>query len=81
MYVVGEVAKPGPILLGSEMNVMQAIGEAGGFLETAKKGDVVIVRDENGQERRYKFNYNDVVRGKKVEQNIRLLPGDTILVR
>jgi polysaccharide export outer membrane protein len=81
VYVVGEVARPGPFPLGSEMNVMQAIGEAGGFLETAKKGDVMIVRLENGKERRFKFNYNDVVRGKKVEQNIRLLPGDTIVVR
>ena len=81
IYVVGEVAKPGPFQLGNEMNVMQAIGEAGGFLETAKKGDVVIVRSENGQERRFKFNYNDVVRGKNVQQNIKLLPGDTILVR
>ena len=81
IYIVGEVAKPGPVQLGNEMNVMQAIGEAGGFLETAKKSDVVIVRNENGQERRYKFNYNDVVRGKNVQQNIRLLPGDTILVR
>ena len=81
IYVVGEVAKPGPFQLGNEMNVMQAIGEAGGFLETAKKGDVVIVRSENGQERRFKFNYNDVVRGKNVQQNIKLVPGDTILVR
>jgi polysaccharide biosynthesis/export protein len=81
VYVVGEVSRPGPFQLGSEMNVLQAIGEAGGFLETAKKGDVVIVRTENGQERRFKFNYNDVVRGKNIQQNIRLLPGDTILVR
>jgi polysaccharide export outer membrane protein len=81
VYVVGEVAKPGPFLLGSEMNVLQAIGEAGGFLEWAKKGDVVIVRNENGQERRYKFDYDEVVRGKNLEQNIKLLPGDTILVR
>ena len=81
IYVIGEVAKPGPFLLGNEMNVIQAIGEAGGFLETAKKGDIAIVRIEGGKERRYKFNYNDVVRGKNVEQNIRLLPGDTILVR
>ena len=81
VYVIGEVAKPGPLQLGSDMNVMHAIGESGGFLEGAKKGDVVIVRNENGKERRYKFNYNDVVKGKNVEQNIRLLPGDTILVR
>ena len=81
VYVIGEVAKPGTFHLGSEMNVLQIIAQAGGLLEHANKGDVVIVRNENGQERRYKFNYNDVVRGKKVSQNIRLLPGDTILIR
>ena len=81
VYVIGEVIKPGTFPLGSEMNVLQVIAQAGGFLEGANKGDVVIVRTENGQERRYKFNYNEVVRGKNVEQNIRLLPGDTILIR
>jgi polysaccharide export outer membrane protein len=81
VYVVGEVTKPGVVSLGSEMNVLQAIAEAGGFLETANKGDVVIVRNEYGKERRFKFNYNDVVKGKNVAQNIRLLPGDMILIR
>lgn len=81
VFVIGEVTKPGTFPLGNDMNVLQMIAEAGGFLETAKKGDVVVVRSENGQEHRYKFNYNDVVRGKNVQQNIRLLPGDTILVR
>jgi polysaccharide export outer membrane protein len=81
VYVVGEVARPGPFQLASEMTVLQAIGEAGGFLETANKGDVTIVRTENGQQRRFKFNYNDVVRGRNIQQDIRLLPGDTILVR
>jgi polysaccharide export outer membrane protein len=81
VYVIGEVAKPGTFPLGSDMNVLQLVAEAGGFLESANKSDVVIVRTEGGQERRYKFNYNDVVRGKNVAQNIRLLPGDTILVR
>lgn len=81
IYIIGEVAKPGTIQLGSEMTVLQAIGEAGGFIEGANKGDVVIVRNEAGKEQRFKFNYNDVVKGKKASQNIRLLPGDTIIVR
>src|SRR5688572_8660275 len=80
-YIIGEVARPGTFQLGSEMTVLQAIGEAGGFIEGADKGDVVIVRNEGGKERRFKFNYNEVVDGKKPEQNIKLLPGDTIIVR
>ena len=81
VYVIGEVAKPGTFPLGGDMNVLQMIAEAGGFLEDAKKDEVTIVRVENGQERRYRFNYNDVIRGKRTQQNLHLLPGDTIIVR
>ncbi len=81
VYIIGEVSRPGTFQLGSEMTVLQMIGEAGGFIEGANKSDVVIVRNEGGTERRFKFNYNDVVKGKNPEQNIRLLPGDTIIVR
>jgi polysaccharide export outer membrane protein len=80
IHIIGEVARPGPVSLGAEMNVLQALGEAGGFIEGADKGDVIIVRNESGKERRFKFNYNDVVKGKNLAQNIRLLPGDTIIV-
>jgi polysaccharide export outer membrane protein len=81
IYIIGEVGRPGTFQLGSEMTVLQALGEAGGFIEGANKGNVIIVRNEGGKERRFKFNYNDVVDGKNPEQNIRLLPGDTIIVR
>ena len=81
VYVIGEVVRPGTFLLASDLNVLQLIAQAGGFLEHANKSDITIVRNEGGKERRYKFNYNDVVRGRNVAQNIRLLPGDTILVR
>ena len=79
--VIGQVSRSGSFPLSTGMTVLQAIGEAGGFTEDANKSDIVVVRLENGAERRYKFNYNDVVKGKNTQQNIRLLPGDTILVR
>jgi polysaccharide export outer membrane protein len=81
VYIVGEVGRPGTIQLGSQMNVLQALAEAGGLLEHANKGDIVVVRSVHGKEERFKFNYNDVVRGRNTQQNIKLLPGDTILVR
>jgi polysaccharide export outer membrane protein len=80
VYIIGEVGKTGTIQLTSEMTVLQAIGEAGGFIEGADKGDVIIVRNEGGTERRFKFNYNEVIKGKNPAQNIRLMPGDTIIV-
>lgn len=81
VYVIGEVGRPGALDLAADMNVLQALAQAGGFLEHAKRGDVVVARMRNGREERFQFNYKDVVKGKRLEQNIRLLPGDTILVR
>jgi polysaccharide export outer membrane protein len=81
VYVVGEVAKPGGFPLDADMNVLQALAQAGGLLEDAHKGDVVIVRNEKGVERRFRFDYNEVIRGTNTSQNIKLRPGDTILVR
>lgn len=81
VFVVGEVARPGTIPLTGEMDVLQAIAAAGGLLEFANKGNIVVVRKENGRERRFKFNYKEVVKGKKPQQNIILRPGDTVVVR
>ena len=81
VFVVGEVAKPGSFQLGSDMTVLQALAEAGGLLEYANRKRIVIVRSENGRERRFTFNYNEVVDGKRPAQNIKLQPGDTVLVR
>ena len=51
VYVGGEVLTPGLILVQSKMTALQAIMQAGGFKEdTAKKGNVVIVRQENGKQ-------------------------------
>jgi polysaccharide export outer membrane protein len=81
VFVLGEVGKPGAFPLTSEMNVLQLIASVGGLLEYADKKNVMILRNENGRERRLKFNYNEVIEGKNLQQNIMLQPGDTVLVR
>jgi polysaccharide biosynthesis/export protein len=81
VYVLGEVGKPGAFPLTSEMNVLQLIASVGGLAEFADKKNVMILRIENGRERRFKFNYNEVIEGKNLQQNIMLQPGDTVLVR
>ena len=81
VFVLGQgIAKPGVVPLNSEMNVLQLIATSGGLLEYADKNNILIIRTENGREQRIKFNYNDVIKGKNVQQNILLQPNDTILV-
>jgi polysaccharide biosynthesis/export protein len=81
VFVIGEVAKTGAIRLVSDMNVLQLLAEVGGLLEHANRDDIVIVRQENGRDLRFKFSYDDVIKGRKLEQNILLKPGDTVVVR
>ena len=80
VYVLGQVARPNQVPLNTDMNVLQALTVVGGLLEYADKDNIVVLRVENGRERRFKFNYNDVIKGKNVQQNILLQPGDTVVV-
>jgi polysaccharide export outer membrane protein len=81
IFVLGPgIAKQGVVTLNTDMTVLQAIAAAGGLLEYAHKDDITILRSENGQEKRFKFNYDDVTKGKNMKQNILLQPNDTLLV-
>ncbi len=72
----GEINRPGAYPLAVPTTVFEAITLAGGFRDFASKKNIVIVR---GKER-LKFNYNDVVKGKNLGQNVQLQNGDKIIV-
>lgn len=79
--VLGRVAKPGSYPLTATTTVLDAIASAGGFLDFAKQKGIYILRHaSNGGQTRIPFNYKDVIKGKHVEQNIRLQPDDTVIV-
>jgi len=80
VYITGEVRKPGPYALTGAMTVLQMISIAGGLADYARPDKISIVRVENGKPASFKFNYKEVINGKKLHQNIELKPGDTIIV-
>ena len=80
VFITGQVGKPGPYSLGGPMTVLQLIAMSGGVAEYAKKNKVVVVRKEAGKDVTYPFNYEEVIEGKKLQQNIELKPGDTVIV-
>lgn len=80
VFVSGQVAKPGPYSLTAPTTVLQLLALAGGPTDFAKKKKIAVMRTENGQTLRLKFNYNDVLDGKNLEQNVLLKPGDTVVV-
>jgi len=72
----GEVGRSGAFPLVRPMTVLEALTVAGGIREFGNGKKIIIMR---GSER-IKFNYNEVIKGKKLEQNILLQPGDHIVV-
>jgi len=79
--IVGEIARPGYYPLTRRMTVLDAIAMAGGFKDFAKTKKVYVLRiSANGTQQRLPFNYKDIIAGKNEQQNIELLPRDTIVV-
>jgi polysaccharide export outer membrane protein len=80
VYVVGAARREGPLPYTYRMTVMQAISEAGGLTEYAKRKKIYVLRSENGKEYQLPFNYDEVIKGQKTEQNIQLVAGDTVII-
>ena len=74
--ITGEVNHAGVFTMVVPISAFQALSNAGGFRDFANTKKIIIVRGD----KRIKFNYKEVLAGKKLEQNINLEPGDTIIV-
>jgi polysaccharide export outer membrane protein len=81
VFVQGEVNAAGEYPLTGPRTVMQLLAEAGGLTEFADQGSITILRQQDGKTVPFRFNYKDVSRGQNLHQNIKLEPGDVIVVR
>ncbi len=76
-FVDGEVGRPGAYPLATPTTVFEALSMAGGFREFANKKGITIIRGD----KRLKFNWNEVIKGRNLSQNILLENGDHIVVQ
>jgi polysaccharide export outer membrane protein len=80
IYIMGEVGRPGAYALLPGMTVLQALSNAGGFSVFAKLKDIYVLRTEGDKQVKHPFNYKDVIKGNRPEQNLELKAGDTVVV-
>lgn len=79
--ILGQVARPGTYPLIPPMTVIDAVATAGGLKEFAKSGKIYVLRTlPNGQRQRIKFDYNDVLKGKRGSKDLLLQTLDTVVV-
>ena len=80
VYVIGRVNTPGRFTLNVNVNVLQALSIAGGLNPFAKRNSIKIFRQERDKTLILDFEYDRVVDGKHLRQNIMLQRGDVVVV-
>jgi len=80
IYVVGKVNRPGEYPFSRPLDIMQSLSMAGGATPFAALNDIRILRRENGKQIAISFKYEEVERGRNLDQNILLKSGDTVVV-
>lgn len=80
VYVIGQVNNPGTFIMNPQLNVLQALSSAGGMTAFASANDIIILRTSGERQQTLSFRYDDIARGRNLEQNILLEAGDVIIV-
>jgi polysaccharide export outer membrane protein len=81
VYVMGRVNQPGEFTPDAPVTVLQVLALARGLNEYSDPDHIVIVRrDDDGTVRRIPFVYTQAVKCGRVEMDIPLMSGDTIVV-
>jgi polysaccharide biosynthesis/export protein len=78
--VIGDVAQPGIRLMNRRLTVTEALGEAGGVLQTGDRSKVVVLRRQaDGNLTPIAVNVSAIYKGKAPDV-VYLVPGDQVLV-
>lgn len=78
VFITGQIVKPGPISMRTQMTLLQALGMAGGFMPEAARHRVRVIRQDPSTKIREEFLFNvDHIRQKKAE-DIVLQPNDVV---
>jgi len=80
IYLAGKVIRPGEYVLQKNMTIVQAISMAGGLDQWANASDIRLIRKIKGTEKTFRVDYDAIVAGEDLSQNILLQPDDTIFV-
>lgn len=79
--IVGKVNKAGVYDLLKPTTVLDGLAQAGGFQDFARVTKIYVLRRAgDNSTRMLPFNYKQVVKGRALDQNLQLEPGDTIVV-
>ncbi len=80
VYVIGNVVKPGPVILDVPMSVLQVLSLAGGLGRFADENAIKVLRETAEGTQTLPVRYSDLIKAKDLSTNVPLRAGDTLLV-
>lgn len=81
VLVSGAVLKPGRVVLGRPLTVLDAIMESGGFnTKEAEVRSVVLIRHEDGKRTGYTFDFQRALAGEGEDRSFYVKPFDIVYV-
>jgi len=80
VFVSGQVRTPGVYRLRAETTLLQIISLAGDFTNEANPKKIVVIRREDGKDKRFEVNYWEIIDGVNPGSNFVLRSGDTVFV-
>jgi polysaccharide export outer membrane protein len=81
IYVDGEVNKPGLFPLTGQVTVLQAIALAGGYKDTARLKEIILIRrGPQNEPLAIPINLEEIINNKNMSQDVLLLPFDVVFL-
>ncbi len=81
IYVDGEVNKPGLFPLTGQVTIMQAVALAGGYKDTARINEIILIRrSPTNEPLAIPINLEEIINNKNMKQDILLLPFDIVFL-
>lgn len=78
--VVGEAARPQALPYRSTMTLLDVMISVGGITDFAAGNRATVTRIVDGQEKQFRVRLDDLLRDGDISANVRILPGDIIIV-
>ena len=78
--VIGEATEPKAINYTQNMTLLDVMIQVGGLTEFADGNNAVLIRIEQGTQKQYTIEINELIKEGNIKVNVDMLPGDIIII-
>jgi polysaccharide export outer membrane protein len=78
--IIGEVARPGLVVLRSQTTMLELLAMVGGVTQFASRRNIFVLRKDGTAQKKISFNYNRALSADPEQENFYLQPNDLVVI-